>query len=121
MALPDPVDRSDPGRRVAGILTPHRFLTKQPLWKYSGFAIETHSSADHRSVQGQLQRSKKQVSVRGLNQDCNHDLKNRFKGAAIVACGKPGPFQEFYAGLLAKGMRPEMHVLRWPAKLPRSR
>ena len=35
---------------------------------------------------------------------CNHDLKNLFKGAAIVASSKPGPFQEFYAALLAKGM-----------------
>jgi len=86
---------------LIGILqTPHRFRTKRPLWKYSGFAIETHSSADHRLVDGQLQRSQKQISVRGLNQDCNHDLKNLFKGAAIVASSKPGPFQEFYAALL---------------------
>src|SRR6266700_3919084 len=86
---------------LIGILqTPHRFRTKRPLWKYSGFAIETHSSADHPSVDGQLQRSKKQISVRGLNQNCNHDLKNLFKGAAIVASSKPGPFQEFYAALL---------------------
>ena len=34
------------------VQTPHRFRTKRPLWKYSGFAIETHSSADHRSVHG---------------------------------------------------------------------
>src|SRR5215472_16033137 len=33
---------------LLGILqTPHRFRTKRPLWKYSGLAIETHSSADH--------------------------------------------------------------------------
>ncbi len=51
----------------------------------------------------------KKNSVRGLNQNCNHDLKNLFKGAAIVASSKPGPFQEFYTALLAKGMRPE-----WP-------
>src|SRR5271156_3060351 len=68
---------------IALLQTPHRFRTKRPLWKYSGFAIETRSSADHYSVHGQLQRSKKQISVRGLNQDCNHDLKNLFKGAAI--------------------------------------
>jgi transposase len=103
---------------LLGILqTPHRFRSKRPLWKYSGFAIETHSSADHRSVQGQLQRRKKQVSVRGLNHDCNHDLKNLFKGAAIVASSKPGPFQEFYAALLAKGMRPEMARLTLARKI----
>ena len=93
---------------IALIQTPHRFRTKQPLWKYSGFAIETHSSADYRKVQGQLERTKKRVSVRGLNRDCNHDLKNLFKSAATIASVKPGPFQEFYAALVAKGMRPEM-------------
>src|SRR5713101_1991167 len=103
---------------LLGILqTPHRFRTKRPLWKYSGFAIETHSSADHRSVNGQLQRSRKQISVRGLNQNCNHDLKNLFKGAAIVASSKPGPFQEFYTALLAKGMRPEMARLTLARKI----
>jgi len=90
-----------------GILqTPHRFRTKRPLWNYGGLAIEMHSSADHRSVDGQLQRSRKNVLVRGLNRNCNHDLKNLFKGAAAVASSKPGPFQEFYTALVAKGMRP---------------
>jgi transposase len=102
---------------IALIQTPHRFRSKQPLWKYSGFAIETHSSADYRSVQGQLQRRKKQVSVRGLNRDCNHDLKNLFKSAATIASVKPGPFQEFYAALVAQGMRPEMARLTLPRKI----
>jgi len=103
---------------LLGILqTPHRFRTKRPLWKYGGLAIETHSSADHRSVNGQLQRAKRQVSVRGLNRDCNHDLKNLFKGAAVIALSKPGPFQEFYAALLAKGMRPEMARLTLARKI----
>jgi transposase len=71
---------------LLGILqTPHRFRTKRQLRTYSGFGIETHSSADHRSVDGQLQRAKKQISIRGLNRNSNHDLKNLFKGAAIVA------------------------------------
>jgi len=78
---------------LLGILqTPHRFRTKRQLWTYSGFGIETQSSADHRSVDGQLERVKKQSSIRGLNRNCNHDLKNLFKGAAIVASNKPGPF-----------------------------
>jgi transposase len=102
---------------IALIQTPHRFRTKRPLWKYSGFAIETHSSADYRSVKGQLHKSKKQVSVRGLNRDCNHDLKNLFKSAATIASVKPGPFQEFYATLLAKGMRPEMARLTLARKM----
>ena len=102
---------------IALIQTPHRFRTKRPFWKYSGFAIETHSSADYRSVQGQLERTKKRISVRGLNRDCNHDLKNLFKSAATVASVKPGPFQEFYAAMVAKGMRPEMARLTLARKI----
>src|SRR5713226_4401559 len=102
---------------IALIQTPHRFRTKRPFWKYSGFAIEMHSSADYRSVKGQLERTKKQVSVRGLNRDCNHDLKNLFKSAATIASVKPGPFQEFYAALVAKGMRPEMARLTLARKI----
>jgi hypothetical protein len=46
--------------------------------------------------------------TRGLDENCNHDLKDLFNGAAVVASFKPGPFAEFYAALVAKGMRPEM-------------
>ena len=103
---------------LMGILqTPHRFRTKRQLWTYSGFGIEAQSSADHRSVDGQLQRTRKQVSIRGLNENHNHELKNLFKGAAIVASSKPGPFQEFYAALLAKGIRPEMARLTLARKI----
>ena len=103
---------------LMGILqTPHRFRTKRQLWTFSGFGIETHSSADHRSIAGQLRRSKRPASIRGLNQNHNHDLKNLFKGAAIIASSKPGPFQEFYAVLLAKGMRPEMARLTLARKI----
>jgi transposase len=103
---------------LLGVLqTPHRFRTKRQLWTYSGFGIETQSSADHRSVNGQLQRAKKQISIRGLNRNCNHDLKNLFKGAAIVASSKPGPFQEFYTALLTKGIRPEMARLTLARKI----
>src|ERR1017187_4909048 len=35
---------------IALMQTPHRFRTKRQLWAYSGFGIETRSSADHRSV-----------------------------------------------------------------------
>jgi transposase len=103
---------------LLGILqTPHRFRSKRPLWNYGGLAIEMHSSADHRSVDGQLQRSRKNVLVRGLNRSCNHDLKNLFKGAAAVASSKSGPFQEFYTALVAKGMRPEMARLTLARKI----
>ena len=103
---------------IALVQTPHRFRTKRPFWKYSGFAIEMHSSADYRSVKGELQkRARKQISVRGLNRDCNHDLKNLFKSAATIASVKPGPFQEFYTALVAKGMKPEMARLTLARKI----
>jgi transposase len=53
----------------------------------------------------------------GVNRNYNHDLKNVFKGAAIVAATKPGLFAEFYAELLAKGMRPEMARLTLARKI----
>jgi hypothetical protein len=36
---------------------------------------------------------------------------------AVVASTKPGPFEEFYAALLAKGMRPEMARLTLARKI----
>jgi transposase len=102
---------------IALIQTPHRFRTKRQLWTYSGFGIETHSSAEHRCVQGELRRSKKPASIRGLNRNHNHDLKSLYKSAATVAAAKPGPFQEFYNSLVAKGIRPEMARLTLARKI----
>lgn len=102
---------------IALLQTPHRFRTKRQLWTYSGLGIETYSSAEHRCVQGELQRSKKPVSIRGLNRNHNHDLKNVFKSAATVAAAKVGPFQEFYDALVAKGIRPEMARLTLARKI----
>ena len=64
---------------IALIQTPYRFRTKRQLWTYSGLAIETRDSAQHRYVAGQLQGSKKPQQVRGLNQNHNHDMKTIFK------------------------------------------
>jgi len=99
------------------VQTAHRFRTKRQLWTYSGFGVEGHSSANHQVVKGQLQRKKNQIEIRGLNKNCNHHLKNVFKSAAIVASTKPGPFQDFYAALVAKGMRPEMARLTLARKI----
>jgi hypothetical protein len=83
-ALPDPFDWSDPVNRTAW-----DFADPEPL-PHQAAAMDIQriwhrdpSSADHRSVDGQLERAKKQISIRGLNRNCNHDLKNLFKGAAI--------------------------------------
>jgi len=93
---------------VALIQTPHRFRSKRQLWAYSGLALETRISAEYRMVEGQVRRSKKMLSIRGLNKDHNHDLKGLFKGAATMASARPGPFREFYQAALAKGIKPTM-------------
>jgi hypothetical protein len=39
------------------------------------------------------------------------------EGAAAVASNKPGPFEQFYTALVAKGMRPEMARLTLARKI----
>ncbi len=102
---------------IALIQTPYRFRTKRQLWAYSGLALETHASAQYRYVEGQLQRSKKPLVLRGLNENHNHDLKDIFKSAATKASSGAGPFHDFYEALLAKGMRPSMARLTLARKM----
>jgi transposase len=70
--------------------------------------LETRTSAEYCYGKGGLRRSKKQISIRGLNKDHNHDLKGLFKGAATRASVLPGPFQDFYQRSLAKGIKPTL-------------
>jgi transposase len=102
---------------IALIQTPHRFRTKRQLWAYCGLALKTYTSGEYRFVQGQLKRSKKPLAIRGLNANHNHDLKNLFKGAALSAIVMAGPFQGFYAALVAKGMKPAMARLTLARKI----
>ena len=102
---------------VALIQTPNRFRTKRQLCAYGGLALETRTSEEYCYVQGQLRRSKKQISIRGLNKNHNHDLKGLFKGAATRASVLPGPFQEFYQRSLAKGIKPTMVRLTLARKI----
>jgi transposase len=102
---------------IALIQTPHRFRNKRQLWAYSGLALKTYSSGEYRFVEGQLKRSKTLLAIRGLNSNHNHDLKNLFKGAAIRAAAVAGPFQEFYAALIARGMKPSMARLTLARKI----
>jgi transposase len=105
------------GLLIAVIQTPHRFRSKRQLWNYSGLGIKTHDSAQYRYVDGQLQRCKKPQQLRGLNQNHNHTMKEIFKGAATRASCGAGPFRDFYAALLAKGMKPEMARLTLARKI----
>ena len=82
-----------------------------------GLALETHSSGEYHYAQGRLQRSRRPVALRGLNQNHNHDLKSIFKGAATKAGSATGPFHDFYSALLAKGMKPTMARLTLARKI----
>src|ERR1700692_2544010 len=102
---------------VAILQTPHRFRTKRQLWAYSGLALQTYDSGEYRMVRGKLHRNRERITVRGLNRNHNHDLKNLLKGAAISAIERPGPLQDFYAALVEKGMRPSMARLTLARKI----
>src|SRR5208282_1184014 len=102
---------------MALLQTPHRFRTKRQLWAYCGLALKTSASGEYRIVEGQLKRAKKFLAIRGLNANHNHDLKNIFKGAAIRAAAVPGPFQEFHAVLVARGMKVTMARLTLARKI----
>ena len=102
---------------IALMQTPHRFRTKRQLWAYSGLALKTSTSGEYCFVEGQLKRSKKFLAIRGLNTNHNRDLKNIFKGAATRAAAAPGPFQEFHAAFVAKGMKPTMARLTLARKI----
>src|ERR1700756_1143610 len=102
---------------VALLQTPHRFRTKRQLWAYSGFAVQTYDSGEYRVVRGKLQRNRERITVRGLNHNHNHDLKNLLKGAAVSAIQRPGPLQDFYAARVEKGMRPSMARLTLARKI----
>jgi transposase len=102
---------------VALMQTPQRFRSKRQLWTYSGLAVVTHDSAQFRYVDGQLQRAKKPQQVRGLNRNHNHAMKEILKSAAESASRRAGPFRDFYQGLLAKGIKPELARLTLARKI----
>ena len=102
---------------IAFLQTPYRFRTKRQLWAYSGLALRTRVSGEYRSAGGQLQRAKRPPALRGLNENHNHELKAVFKSTATRASNADGPFGDFYAALLASGMRPTMASLTVARKI----
>ncbi len=107
--------------RVALLLatmgTPWRFRTKRNLWAYAGLAVVTRSSADYTVVAGQPVRRRRAPLTRGLNRNHNRVLKDVFKGAATAAASRPGPLQDFYEGMVARGMRKELARVTLARKL----
>jgi hypothetical protein len=93
---------------LATMKTPWRFRTKRNLWAYAGLAVVTESSADHEFVAGRPVRRRRKPLTRGLNKNHNRVLKDVFKSTATAAIGRPGPFQDLYRAMVARGMREDM-------------
>jgi len=102
---------------LATMGTPWRFRTKRNLWAYAGLAVVTRSSSDYELFDGRPRRRRRPPLTRGLNRNHNRVLKNVFKGAANVAIGRPGPFQDFYHRMLERGMREELARVTLARKL----
>jgi transposase len=102
---------------IATVDTPHRFRTKRQFWAYCGLAVVTRTSSDYRfDKRGELRRSRRPASTRGLNQNYNRRLKKIFKGAALIGTVKQ-PFKPYYEQLIAKGLRPELARLTLARKI----
>jgi transposase len=102
---------------LATMQTPWRFRTKRHLWAYAGLAVVTRSSADYTLVAGEPVRRRRPPMTRGLNRNHNRALKDVFKGAATAATAWPGPLQDFYHGMIARGMREELARVTLTRKL----
>jgi hypothetical protein len=92
----------------------HRFRSRQQFWKYCGFGVVKHSSANwEKDKTGQLHKHVVE-QTRGLNRNYNHRLKDVFKGAAMTVIGPPGkgcPLAAHYASMLENKIEPDMAKL----------
>ena len=102
---------------LAIMRTPWRFRTKRNLWAYCGLAVVTYSSSEYALVDGRPRRRRRAPMTRGLNRNHNRVLKDIFKGAATGAATRPGPLQDFYLEMIARGMREELARVTLTRKL----
>ena len=102
---------------LATMQTPWRFRTKRNLWAYAGLAVVTRSTADYEIVAGQPVRRRRAPLTRGLNPNHNRVLKNVFQGAATAAKTQPGSLQDWYHGVLARGVSAELATVPLARKL----
>jgi len=86
--------------------TPHRSY-RSPAVGLQWFAVETHDSGEYRYVRGKLQRNRERITVRGLSDNHNKDLKNLSK--VLRSLPARLALHEFYIGLVTKGCD-----RRWP-------
>jgi len=102
---------------LATLRTPWRFRTKRNLWSYAGLAVVTHTSSEFTIVHGEAVRRKRRPLTRGLNRNHNRVVKDIFKAAAAAATGRPGPLQDFYQGMIERGMDPALARVTLARKL----
>jgi transposase len=102
---------------LATLRTPWRFRTKRNLWSYAGLAVRTYTSSEFVIVHGRPVRRQRQPMTRGLNRNHNRVVKNIFKSAAVSASTRPGPLQDFYRGMLDRGMEPALARVNLARKL----
>jgi transposase len=102
---------------VATMQTPWRFRTKRHLWAYAGLAVVTRTSAEYLLEGGRPVRRPRAPMTRGLNRNHNRVLKSVLKGAATAAATRAGPLQEYYHGMLMRGMREELARVTLTRKL----
>ena len=102
---------------LAIMQTPWRFRTKRNLWAYCGLAVVTYSSSEYTLVDGKPRRRRRAPMTRGLNRNHNRVLKDIFKGAATAGATRPGPLQDFYLEMIARGMRQELARVTLTRKL----
>ena len=101
---------------VATIDTPHRFRTKRQLWSYVGLAVVTHMSSEYEIKDGRVVRSRKPMTTRGLNRNCNRRLKEVFMSAATGG-SQSEPYRSYVDSLHKAGMRTEMARLTLARKI----
>jgi transposase len=102
---------------LATLQTPWRFRTKRHLWAYAGLAVVTRTTAEYDVHQGRPVRRRRSPMTRGLNRNHNRVVKDVFKSAATAAATRRGPLQEFYQGMLTRGMREELARVTLTRKL----
>ena len=103
---------------LATLQTPWRFRTKRHLWAYAGLAVVVRTTAEY-ELDGQrgIRRRRRAAMTRGLNRNHNRVVKDVFKGAATAAASRAGALQDWYQGLLARGMREELARVTLARKL----
>jgi transposase len=103
---------------LATMQTPWRFRTKRNLWAYAGLAVVTRTTAEYQlDTGGRPVRRRRLPMTRGLNRNHNPMLKNVLKGAATAAATRRGPLQDFYQGMVLRGMREELARVTLTRKL----